>query len=332
MIAWAILAALLVSTLGTGLVRRFALRSGMLDVPNQRSMHVTSTPRGGGIAIIAAVVVGTILLGSGGVEKWPPAWLVGALAIGIVGYIDDRRGLSVRSRLIVQCFAAAVLVASAPPLLMPMLGGPVVLGPAGMLIAWLATVWSVNLFNFMDGIDGIASMQAVFVFAAAALLAVGAGQSLDSIAWLGVLAAGALGFLPWNWAPARIFMGDVGSGFLGYLIVVGALRTSDSGYINVWTWIILYGTFIADSTVTLAVRFARGQHVFQPHRSHVYQRLARRFDSHGATVVLFAAVDIFWLLPCAAATIAWPNQAPVITGIALIPLMASVYKLGGGRS
>ncbi len=329
--ALAVALALIVSVLGTCLVRLLALRHGMLDVPNQRSMHVQATPRGGGIAIVAAVVVATLLLGSDSEEALPPIWLIGGLAIALVGYADDRSGLSARTRMLVHGLAAAALVVTVPLQPLPMPDGPIVMGIAGILLAWLATVWSVNLFNFMDGIDGIASMQAVFVFAAATMLALGAGQPADSVALLMTFAAAALGFLAWNWPPARIFMGDAGSGFLGYLVAVGALVTSGNASVNIWTWVVLHGAFVSDATVTLLVRLAQGAKVAQPHRSHVYQRLARRFESHRATVALFAAINVFWLLPNAAATVAWPSHGAAITGIAVLPLLAAVYVLGGGR-
>lgn len=325
-------AALLVAWIGTGLVRRFAVRAGMLDMPNARSMHVLPTPRGGGVAIVAGIFAGVASIAWQ--DGWSGAawsWLVGGFAIALVGYEDDRRGLSAGTRLVVHGISAAVLIASVELGPLPMPQGPVWLGAVGLVLAWLATVWSVNLFNFMDGTDGIAASQAVFVFGSAACIEQFAPGGDGSVVLLAVFAATVLGFLAWNLPPARIFMGDAGSGFLGYLVAAAALLVTGSGATSLWTWLVLHGAFVTDATVTLLVRAANGQRLSQPHRSHVYQRLGRRLESHRAVLVVYAVVNIVWLLPLAIATVIWPLEGMLIAGIALLPLVGAALLLGAGH-
>lgn len=321
-------AALLTTRIG-----REAARFGLLDVPNLRSSHSRAVPRGGGLAIVLVVLFAALLLSLAG--RWPAAeaiaWLGGGSAVALAGLLDDRGGLSVRSRLLVHFAAAACALWARQRLLVP---GTSPDGWALSLTLWvtggLAVVWGTNFFNFMDGIDGLAAQQAVFVAGAAWLL--GAGPHAGAEGWMLLCLVGATsGFLVWNWAPARIFMGDVGSGFLGFALQLLALLTSATGSLTLWSWVILEGAFIVDATVTLIVRGARGERLSAAHRDHAYQRLARRFGSHARVSWGFAAVNILWLLPCAECAARRPQWGPWITLGALAPLVLVAFVLGAGR-
>jgi Fuc2NAc and GlcNAc transferase len=317
----------------TGAVRRYALRTGLLDRPNERSSHVTATPRGGGIAVVTTVVAGALVAWATGALPaiQGAAFVVASLAVATVGYLDDRRGLSARARLIVHLAAAAVCVVAFGVRPVPLTSGPFDGGGLAVLIAVIGTVWSINLFNFMDGTDGIAASQAVYVFLAAASLdsAIGRCSELDGL--LVTTAAGAAGFLVWNLPPARIFMGDVGSGFLGFVLAILAIATSGDAGVSVWTWVILNGLFAVDATVTLAVRACRQERLYSAHRDHVYQRLARRWHSHGKVLVLYAAINVLWLLPIAALSVRWPAAGAWLTALATGPLVLAALMLGAGK-
>jgi len=323
---------LLTSALLTGLVRRLALSHGVLDVPNQRSSHQTPTPRGGGAAIVAASTTALLALALIGIISTDLLWAIaGGLGVACVGFLDDRSGLSARVRLSVHILAAVwalFWLGGLPPLL---LGGHLyVLGWPGYLLGTLGIVWVLNLFNFMDGIDGIAASEALFIVLAAAVLAL-YNQEVTGLT-LAYVAFGAAccGFLLWNWPPAKIFMGDVGSGYVGYVLAVFALAATREAPVSLWSWLILGGVFFVDATVTLARRVARGERVYQAHRSHAYQWLARRWGSHRRVTIAVTLLNVLWLLPCALLATAQPDRAPLITGVALALLVIVTLAAGAG--
>ncbi|MBS0373484.1 MAG: glycosyltransferase family 4 protein [Proteobacteria bacterium] len=332
MSVWLLVVVFLLAAAGTGIVRRHALARQLLDVPNSRSSHVVPVPRGGGLAIVASVALASVfILASGGGETATIPLL--GLPIAAVGWLDDTRGMSVRVRLFIQAVASAVVAWRFPIQALPWPGGHVTLGLCGFCLALPATIWCVNLFNFMDGIDGIAGAEAIFVFGSAMMLIAAGGGGASSLLSLslGAVAAAAAGFLLWNWQPAKIFMGDVGSAYLGFLIGAFALSAAVEQHLPIWTWIVLGGAFFADATVTLAVRALRGERVYDAHRSHVYQRLARRWRSHALVVLAYTAVNVCWLLPWAVACVRRPQSGLAYSSCALAPLIVAAVLLGAGR-
>jgi Fuc2NAc and GlcNAc transferase len=324
----------LVALIGTGIVRRHALARNVLDLPNERSSHNLPTPRGGGLAIVIAATMTFVGLASLGVLRVDVllSLIGGSIAVAIVGLLDDHQQLPVRVRLATH-FAAALWalmwLGGLPPL---RIGDQIVkLGWGGYVFGALGIVWAVNLFNFMDGIDGIAASEAMFVAWGGALLAVVAGTS-GAVPEAG-LAVGAAcgGFLLFNWPPARIFLGDVGSGYLGYVIGVLAVAATRDIPAALWVWLILGGVFFVDATVTLIRRLIRGDRVYEAHRSHAYQWLARRWGSHGRVTVAVLLTDVFWLLPCAVFATLHPSLGAVTTLVALAPLLAIALIAGSGR-
>jgi Fuc2NAc and GlcNAc transferase len=328
------LAALLLSAVGTGAVRRFALSRGVIDVPNRRSSHARPTPRGGGAVIAIVTTLALLVLAGRGSVPWTlfAALGGGGLAVAVVGFLDDRSALSAGRRLLAHFAAAiwAVFWLGAPSAVQ---AGHAILGvgPFGYVLAVLAITWSLNLFNFMDGIDGIAGSQAVFVACGAAWLASAspASSALAASEW--VVAAASGGFLLWNWPPAKIFMGDVGSGYLGYTIGVLAVASATTAPSALWPWLILNGAFVVDSTVTPLRRLLQGDRIHEAHRTHAYQWQARRTGSHLAVTLSVVAINIIWLLPWARAATASPAAAAWITLAALTPLGLLALWLGAGR-
>lgn len=293
------LVALLALTL-TGLLRRYALARSLLDVPNARSSHSVPTPRGGGVAIVLAFLLGLPLLGElHGALAWS---LYGAgLSVALLGFLDDHGHIAARWRLLGH-FAAAFWVlfwlGGLPPL--PFFGHALELGWLGYPLGALYLVWLLNLYNFMDGIDGIASIEAVCVCLGGALLHLWLDDAGSAMPVL-LLAAAVAGFLFWNFPPARIFMGDAGSGFLGIALGILSLHAAWQAPQLLWSWLILLGVFIVDATWTLLRRLLRGEKLYQAHRSHAYQRAARMHGGHLPVSLSVGILNLCWLLPLALA-------------------------------
>src|SRR5204863_14870 len=202
--------------------------------------------------------------------------LLGGTVVAAVGFADDKRSVHAGIRLAVHIAAglwAVFWLGGLPPL---RIGDHLVqLGWPGWLLAVLGITWTVNLFNFMDGIDGLAAAEAAFIACAGATLGLASGHAAEVSAVAFAFAATCSGFLLWNWPPAKVFMGDVGSGYVGYVIGVLTLAASRDNPVAVWIWLLLGGAFFVDATVTLVRRMLRGEAVHEAHRSHAYQWLAR---------------------------------------------------------
>jgi glycosyltransferase WbpL len=290
----ALAAASLVAVLAlTGLVRRYALARLLIDYPNERSSHRVPTPRGGGLAIVSIILAGiAVLLLAGGIPPATAAALGGGGAlVGAVGFRDDRRGVSARVRFGVHLLAAAWAVWWLGGMTELTIGTSVVhVGWAGTLLAVATIVWATNLYNFMDGIDGLAAGEAASVGLFAALLLHRAGSPLAAVALL--VAGASAGFLPWSWSPARIFMGDVGSCFLGFVFAVLALASENARQLPALAWLILMGVFFADATVTLVRRMLRGERWYAAHRTHAYQRAVQAGMTHHRVTLVVVALNV----------------------------------------
>lgn len=329
------LASLLASAWLTGLVRNLARSHGVLDVPNERSSHTVPTPRGGGVAIVLVVTAALVVLLLRGTAESDlfVALTGGGVAVAIVGLLDDRNRLSAGVRFIVHLAAALWALAWLGGMPALRIADQIVpLGLAGYLLGALGIVWTLNLFNFMDGIDGIAATEAGFVAGAGALLMWIAGASSGLPAASLVLAAAACGFLIWNWPPAKIFMGDVGSGYLGYVIAVLAVAATHEDPVALFVWLILGAAFFVDAMVTLVRRLARRERVYEAHRTHAYQWLSRRWGNHRSVTLAFMAVNVFWLLPLAWYATLRPERSTWVAVAALLPLTAAALLAGAGRA
>jgi Fuc2NAc and GlcNAc transferase len=305
----------------TSVVRRYALAHSVLDVPNARSSHSVPTPRGGGLAIAVALLLGVAGGMVLGVVPVPvgAALVGGGVLIAGIGWIDDHRPVSARWRALVHFSAASWALYCLGGL--PRIGigdADIGLGIGGALLAAVGIVWSTNLYNFMDGIDGIAAGQAVTAGLAGAVLAAGAGDRGIAASALLVAAASA-GFLLWNWAPARIFMGDVGSGLLGFSFAVLAVASENRGGLPLLLWVLLLGVFVVDATVTLVRRIAAGQRWYEAHRSHAYQRMVQAGASHARVSLSVLALGVLLAVIAAAALLRPDLQVPgSIVGFVLL--------------
>lgn len=321
---WAIALALGVAVAGlawfaTGRVVAWLGRAAILDHPNDRSSHAVPTPRGGGIGLLVALLPAWGLIAA--LDRGP-GWrwvaLAGAVMLALISWRDDRGSLPARWRLAVQF--VAVLPAAA------LLPGPVLQGwvPPWMDFAFvvLAWVWFANLYNFMDGIDGITGVETAAVGAGMAIvaaLAAGPGESAIGLA----LAAAAAAFLAWNWHPAKVFLGDVGSVPLGYLAGGALLALASQG---LWApALILPLYYLTDATLTLARRLLRGVPVWQAHREHFYQRATQNGLSHDAVSMRVAAADLA-LIACAVWSLAMPLPAIVAATLVTVALLVELGR------
>ncbi len=320
-----LVAAALISYLGVGAVRRWAERHGVVDRPNERSSHLRVTPRGGGLAIVGVTVAGSVVA-----WRFAPAAtfaevvgpLLGAILIAAVSWLDDLHSLPTTIRLLAHTTAAVAAVTSIGPwrvLAVPPVGA-LDLGWMGWPLTVLWIVGLTNAYNFMDGIDGLAAGQAIVAGLGWVLLGVLGGQRLIALCGA-LLAAASAGFLVHNWPPARIFMGDVGSAFLGYAFAILSVLSARLQPLDALAGALLVWPFVFDATFTFGRRFARGEDVFAAHRSHLYQRLVINGLSHGTVSALYVALALLGVV--LAVGLRWGSPAvtrgwvPVLAAAAL---------------
>ncbi|WP_136475088.1 glycosyltransferase family 4 protein [Pseudomonas sp. DG56-2] len=335
MMLWLILPALiLLAWVLTGLLRRYALARSIIDIPNARSSHSVPTPRGGGVAIVASFLLAVPIMASVGALGWNEAWaLLGAGAgIAILGFLDDHGHIAARWRLLGH-FAASTWVlfclGGFPPVMF--FGVSLELGWFGHVLAVFYLVWLLNLYNFMDGIDGLASVEALCVCLGGALLYVLIGQPMHIWGPL-ALACATLGFLLWNFPPARIFMGDAGSGFLGIALGILSLQAAWVNSNLLFAWLILLGIFIVDATVTLFRRLLRGEKVYEAHRSHAYQFASRQYGRHLPVTLAVMMINVVWLIPLAVSVALEAVAGWLGLFVAYLPLIYLAFRFRAGQA
>ena len=332
-----LVAAFLIALFVTEAVRRMAQKMALIDVPGNRSLHSIPTPRGGGLGIATSVLITSALwfsLSPAPTDAFPVLILAGLAAA--LGFWDDRRSLSAKFRLGVQ-FALAVLLLAAffaqfPPEAMRQIFGLDLPLWLTLPILTLTIVWITNLYNFMDGSDGIAASQAATtMFALAALCVFYDDPEVAGVS--AIIVAASIGFLFRNWPPAKIFMGDVGSIFLGFIAAAITIWVSLRGELSFYTALCLHGAFVVDATVTLITRFRLGQVTHQAHRTHTYQRLIQSGHSHKFIAIAYSIVNLVWLLPFAVLIQRAENPALQIALllIAWLPLAFFAIKTKAGH-
>ena len=317
----------------TGYLRRYALARSIIDIPNARSSHSVPTPRGGGVAIVLGFLIALpILYVNGDISGDILLALLGSGGgVAILGFLDDHGHIAARWRLLGHFSAAAWALFWLGGLpVISFFGVDLDLGWAGYFIAAFYLVWMLNLYNFMDGIDGIASIQAISVCLGACLVYLLSGH--QDLIWLPlVLSMAVLGFLYWNFPPARIFMGDAGSGFLGIALGVLSLQAAWAATDFLWVWLILLGVFIIDATFTLLRRLLRGDKVYEAHRSHAYQFASRHVGSHLKVTLVVLAINLMWLLPIALCVALLGLNGVLGLLIAYLPLIYLALKFRAGE-
>jgi len=321
---WAVLLAAVVtaavtSWAGTGVVLSNLRRRSILDHPNARSSHTTPTPHGSGLAVVTVILVGWVSAAVAFPDVSDVVMVIAAccLPIAVISRLDDLKGVAPVWRLMVQaaCIGAALVLAPLPgPIFQGLLPGTV--DTAAAAILW---IWFVNLFNFMDGIDAIAGTEAASLGIGLVVVAGVAGGATGTAVPAAIVIGAAAGFLWWNRPPARIFLGDVGSVPLGFLLGWLLLDAAARGEWAAALILPLY--YLADATWTLLRRLLRGAKVWEAHREHFYQQGARDGRGHGAVVLAVALVNVVLIVLAAAAAGGWPVPALIAALVVVVGLL-----------
>jgi Fuc2NAc and GlcNAc transferase len=321
---------LILSFVLTGLVRQYALARHVMDIPNGRSSHTLPTPRGGGVAFVSIFILCCLYFG---LSKQLAVWdmlgiVVPCFVVACLGFIDDHHSIAAKWRLLGHFLAAgfALYCLGGMKTFIPFEWDQALLTALTTIFALFYLVWFLNLYNFMDGINGLASVEAICICLGGVLLDTYSGfAAMDHLLLL--LASLVAGFLCWNFPSARIFMGDVGSGFLGMLIGIFSIQAANFSPDCFWSWLILSAVFIVDATVTLIRRVYNGCAIDEPHRQHAYQHAADLFASHVKVTLGVLVINLVWLLPIAILVGSHHLLGPVGLLIAYIPLVILVCIL-----
>jgi len=323
------------SFLLTAFFKRYSVKHNLIDIPNNRSSHTIPTPRGGGLSIVIIFQLSLliVLYQFGDNNEVMYSILTGGTLVSIIGFLDDHHHVPAKWRFSIHLVASVLalsLLSNIPSI--PIFGFNIELSLFGIVFYSFVLVWLLNLYNFMDGIDGIAGIEAITVLIGAAIILASQGGSSDIVLLL-ILSACVAGFLIWNWPPAKIFMGDSCSGFLGFTIGLMAISTSSNELLNInlWSWLILLSVFVVDSTYTLIRRITKGDKWYEAHRSHAYQIFARKYNSHKNVTIAVFIINTIWLFPIALLASKFEFWAPLMTVIALFPLVYMAHIVGAGR-
>ncbi len=319
---------------GTWLMRALALRTGHIDHPHERGSHTRPTPIGGGMGFVIPVTIAWVGIAAFWGDYVLLTTAVVSAALAVMGYVDDRRRIEPWIRLTAQAAAAATIAV----LILWRERGAQGVEYAGYIAgAAFMLTWSANLFNFMDGIDGLCSTECLFIALGGLAVSAFTGGSTPFLLALVVLAAGVVGFLPWNAAPAKIFMGDGGSTWLGFTLAALAIQDAVRLPGLLSAWLILPALFVADATVCVIRRAYRGENITQAHRAHAYQNLSRLLASHGKVVAIFIGVNLAFL-PAVYVALEMPAYrwiatiAAYVVAVALaVAARSGVHGVGDGR-
>ena len=286
----------------TYFLRKILISRDMLVIPNDRSSHQEPKPQGGGLSILISFLffMLTSLIFDFIEEEIIIALTIPGLLIGLAGLKDDFNSMKPSSRLIIHFFSAGLglyLVGGLPSI--TLFGSSVNFGFIGQVLAIFYIVWLINLYNFMDGIDGLASLEAIFIFSSMAIFIYLTLGTINILFLFAFLIGSVLGFLLWNFPKSFIFLGDVGSGFLGIILALSSIMITIEIPELIWSFLVLIGVFVVDSTYTLFFRILSGKKFYEAHSEHLYQKIARSFNSHIKTSVLIMIINLVWLMPIA---------------------------------
>jgi Fuc2NAc and GlcNAc transferase len=315
----------------TRILISYAYKKQLFDVANHRSSHIHATPRIGGLSfvVLISLTIFCYVLFAAQPTATSISYfiLLPIIIVALTGLADDIKGLNQGTRFAVYFLCALIALGNFQVLFAQ---SQWVLLSAGLLLS-LSLSWLINLFNFMDGIDGIAASESIFVLISLAFFAY-QGNEINLSYLLLACTAPLLGFLVLNWQPAKIFMGDIGSTFLGCLIGCLCLFAMNAELISIYTVIILLACFIVDASWTLTYRLITGQKWYQAHRSHNYQILSRKIGSHQKITLLYSLVNVGWLFPLALAANHYKEYGLLIATISLLPLVVQCFIIGAGKS
>ncbi len=332
----------------TSLIRKFSKILGLVDVPNSRSSHNIPTATGGGVAIVISFFCAISYLW---ISHYIPtiyyiAFIGTCFPITIISLIDDYKTVANRWKFLVQLIACtwAVLLLQADKEALDIFHTRIMLGEyeksldqfssQSIIIHFISIIllaWLLNLYNFMDGIDGLAASEGVFACCGASFIVYSANDMTISI-WLLCLMFSILGFIILNWPPAKIFMGDVGSVFIGSALGIFILVTANANVMTIWSWLILLAVFFTDASFTLARRFLRKDKWYRPHRTHAFQLAAIQYKSHKVVTLAILVINIFWLFPLAYFASKYEVYRIIISVLAYSPILIIVWYFNAGKA
>ncbi len=308
--------------LGGWIVKCYGEKFGLVSVPNHRSSHSKITPHGGGIGIVLAGTIAGWMAYTKGHDS-AKAIILSSSILALIGLMDDRYKLNVLVRIMCQFLSVIIVLLVFQDAWM---SGKNIEAYYNYIVlsCWIVGgLWWINVYNFMDGIDTIAGLETIYILLSAVLLGYNGNWVVWD--WMLTLAAAAGGFLLLNLPPAKVFMGDVGSTYLGFMIFVFMIETAAQNTLSIATWLILCAVFVSDATVTLLMRIISTESWFKAHRTHAYQILAHRWQNHGKVAILVTVINVAWLLPWA--WVAEYNKrywSVIAVALAYIPLILTV--------
>ena len=326
---WMVVASLLATFVFTPMVRRYCIRNNLIDQPGPRRSHDRPIARGGGLAVASGLL--PVLLLAASPNDYYRGFLAGAIVVVLLGWRDDVHSLPIRMRLSIELLISSLVVLWLGPVAWVRFGGAELHAPwLWTPLAILALVWLQNLFNFMDGSDGLAATQAAFGGAFFAIAFFYDGQ--PALGWLAAaVAAAALGFLPWNWPRASIFLGDSGSLLLGWSLGFLALAGAITGSVSVWLAFVITSPFVVDATMTLGWRIKRREQWYTAHREHAYQRLIRSGWSHQRVLAALILINGVVIAPAVTMAVLWP-WLDIYMALVLGVLQIAAWQLARSRS
>jgi Fuc2NAc and GlcNAc transferase len=330
----------IISFLLTFFVKEIVRKKGFLDKPNNRSAHKIPTPTLGGIAIVLSFLLGICTMFYAATipnDLFIPIILGGGL-LAIISLFDDIQPIAVKYRITLHILVAVLTVYWLNPnLFFEWFDYHLGFGYFSAILSVIIIIIAINTVNFMDGIDGLVSLEVIFVASTITLLLMQQNNIVEA-RYFALLVAIMLGFLFWNFSPAKIFMGDVGSIFLGFLLAVLMIVTINNKDISMWTWLILLAVFWVDVVFVLIVRLLTKQKIFKAHKTHCYQKVTQFFEmkknrtfAHRTTVVLITLINILWLFPLAIVSQYYENYGLWLLIISCLPLLFLAFRFKAGR-
>ena len=325
---------IIISYVGARLVEILFLKFSLfIDNPDDRSVHQYPIPSAGGLSIIVTFILYMIFL----VMIYPDdnisyiILLISVTPVIVIGVIDDLKKIGVYQRLFVHAFSAIVIVyyfqISNNSFNIDFQGQSSYII---ILVSIVLSMWLMNLYNFMDGVDGYAATESVFVALSASLIAYISDPSSHIYMYLLGLGATNIGFLIRNWHPAKIFMGDTGSVSSGCIFAFFIFYSGSESVISIYTWLILLSVFISDSTYTLFVRIVTKKNITEPHLTHAFHIITKLKESQLFTVKVLIFINMLWALPMAILSMIYSNYHIIITCLVYIPILLYLVKIGAG--
>jgi Fuc2NAc and GlcNAc transferase len=320
--------ALFICIILTKFYRSFAIKNSIKAIPNNRTLHFKSVPSGGGVvfsSLFVSIIVLLEILQIISLDILMVIGIGGLIAI-LFGLTDDIFDISAPIKFFIQSILAAWSIF--------WLDGGALVEVAWIplwiswLVSWFMLVWMINLYNFIDGVDGMAASGAVFIPLTLIVVLLIKGESSDLVVLLSVLGISSLGFLIYNWPPASIFMGDSGSVFLGYVFGTLIIKTTMTGEVSIWSWIIVFAYFVSDTVVTQILRIILVKKWWHAHRSHAYQNLARITESHLKVTGGVTIYNLFWIFPLTIWSSLVPELSLIAVLLAVIPAIVVACKYG----